>query len=103
MKFTIVMPSMESEDLSIGCLFIPCLLWKINQREILVPHRNNPHYLPGDFQYMLDETRLKDRVGKHSKRVVLVTHGIGHGTTSYREQLRTDIESVGFQIILIDL
>ena len=103
MKFTIVMPSKESEDLSIGCLFIPCLVWKINQHQSLVPHRDIPHYLPGDFQHMLEKTKLMGRVGDQSKRVALVTHRIGHGTEQYRDQLQADIEAAGFQTVLVDL
>lgn len=103
MKFTIVLPSRESEDLSIGCLFMPCLAWKIGQRKILVPHRDNPHYLPGDFQYMLEVTEVGARVDQTSKKVVLITHMVGHGTWLYRSALTLDIRKAGYEPVLVDL
>ena len=53
MKFTLVFPSGEGTDLSIGLVFAPCVLWVIGSKILLNPHRENPHYLPGDFQDLL--------------------------------------------------
>lgn len=102
MKFTIVMPSKESDDISVGCLFTPCLVWKIGSRKI-TPHRDNPNYLPGDFQSMLEKTNLGKRIEASSKKVALISHNIGHGTQSYRELLRADIQEAGFEVCLVDL
>ena len=100
MKFTIVLPSHESHDLSIGCVFIPCLVWMHGKRQILVPHRDDPHYRTGDFQRMLAETYVGETVSDHSNKATLVVHGVGHGTVEYLELLHQDMTDAGFEVAL---
>lgn len=97
MKFTIVFPSHESEDLSVAAVFTPCLVWKIGSKEILNPHPENPHYQRGDLKQLLDETDISKRISDHTKRVTVVAHTIGHGTSQYLQDLVADLKKEGFE------
>jgi hypothetical protein len=101
MKFTIVFPSIESADLSIGVVFIPCLVWMDGSRKILNPHRDYPHYKKGDLNTLLMDTAIAERLSKHTNQVTVVAHGIGHGTDEYLDLLLEDIRNEGFQPTLI--
>ena len=106
MKFTLVFPSSESTDLSIGLVFAPCILWVIRNKILLNPHRENPHYLPGDFQtlllflkegnYLIDESTERQR-----KKIFLIVHDIGHGIQSYLDDLIRDISESQFEPVLV--
>ena len=106
MKFTLVFPSSESTDLSIGLVFAPCILWVIGSKILLNPHRENPHYLPGDFQtlllflkegnYLIDESTERQR-----KKIFLIVHDIGHGIQSYLDDLIRDISESQFEPVLV--
>lgn len=101
MKFTIVFPSHESADLSIGAVFIPCLVWIEGQNEILNPHRENPHYQKGDVQKLLADTDVKSRITDHTKKVTVVAHSTGHGTQEYLDDLVADLVSEGFEVTTV--
>ena len=101
MKFTIVFPSPESADLSIGAVFIPCLVWIEGKHEILNPHPENPHYLKGDFQKLMLAMDIKSRIATHTKKVTVVAHSTGHGTQEYLGNLVSDLESEGFQVTTV--
>ena len=101
MKFTLVFPSDEASDLSIGVVFAPCLIWTIGKRHILNPHSRNPHYLPGDFQQLLSKIlnyeRINfDRDGNLGQKIFIVVHDIGHGTENYLKDLASDVQKSGF-------
>ncbi len=101
MKFTIVFPSHESADLSIGAVFIPCLVWMEGQHEILNPHPENPHYKKGDVQKLLTATDVKSRIAAHTNKVTIVAHSTGHGTQEYLDDLVSDLESEGFVVTTV--
>ena len=62
MKFTLVFPSNESSDLSIDVIFVPCLVWTIGNKHFFNPHRDNAHYLPGDFQDLVIKLSQKSEL-----------------------------------------
>jgi hypothetical protein len=103
MKFTIVFPSTESSDLSIGAVFIPCLVWMDGEKELLNPHRENPHYVRGDLQAVLALPGNQKRLSAHTKKVVVVCHPVGHGTENYLDDILSDLRDSGFSADLIRL
>ena len=101
MKFTLVFPSNESADISVGLVFIPCAAWSIAGRIFHNPHPSNPHYLPGDLNELinvfvrrgvLNENWISDFAGND---LHIIVHNIGHGTDVYLEQLIDDILNLG--------
>ena len=103
MKFTIVLPSNEASDLSVGCLFIPCLVWTLNRRTINGPHRATPDYLHGDFQRLLEHPKIRGKIASHSRDVVVVVHPIGNGTEGILEKLLSDVNEAGFNPVVVRL
>jgi len=103
MKFTIVFPSHESRDLSIGVVFIPCLVWMEGARKVLNPHPNNPHYTKGDLQYFFDKRNFRKRIATHSNKVAVVIHPTGHGTEEYLNDLLDDLKQEGFELEVVYL
>lgn len=106
MKFTLVFPSGEGFDLSVGLVFAPCVIWKIGRRTLLNPHREDPHYLPGDFQDLLklliarkylDNSQLQ----QHGVKIHVIVHEVGHGVQSYLDDLVNDIAQSGFTPIVV--
>jgi len=105
MKFTLVFPSNEGSDLSIGLVFAPCLVWTIGNKHFSNPHRDNPHYLPGDFQDLVIKLSQKSDLNFNIKenfgrKLFVIVHKVGHGTDTYLKDLLVDIEKVGFLPIL---
>ena len=103
MKFTLVFPSEEAEDLSIAALFTPCLTWYEGQRELLNPHPEDPGYRRGDLQRLFADEILAKRIAGHSKKVVLVAHNNGHGTEQNLTDLTADLSELGYISELIRL
>jgi len=106
MKFTLVFPSDESTDLSIGLIFAPCILWVIGSKTLLNPHRENPHYLPGDFQNLLLFLRKKNylidnSLEKRRKKIFIIVHDVGHGFQSYLDDLVRDISETEFKPFVV--
>jgi hypothetical protein len=97
MKFTIVFPSEVSADLSIGVVFVPCLVWVQGQQFLLNPHQSNPHYLKGDLQDFFARTDFRRKIADDSRRVTVVVHPTGHGTEEYLELLLGDLREEGFE------
>jgi hypothetical protein len=100
MKFTIVLPSDESFDLSIGAIFVPCLVWAIGNNHLLNPHPRVPNYIPGDFQNLLDKISVKPYFFNKNKylnfKVHIVVHDTGNGTENDLRDLIIDVEKSGF-------
>jgi hypothetical protein len=106
MKFTLVFPSGEGFDLSVGLVFAPCAIWKIGRCTLLNPHRENPHYLPGDFQDLLSVLIARKYLDKPVSKqqivkIYVIVHEIGHGVQSYLDDLVDDIAKTGFTPIVI--
>jgi len=97
MKFTLVFPSQESSDLSVGGLFSPCFGWQIKGKNHF-PHPNYPHYRTGDFQFLIDLLSNNQPNFELSKRVVLVIHRNGHGTSVDAENLKVEARLIGYQV-----
>lgn len=97
MKFTIILPP----DLAVGMIFAPCIIWTIGSKHFWNPHRDNPNYLPGDFQDLLEKISTSkglywDNTGNSGKKIFIVIHDIGHGTEDYLDNLISDIRASGF-------
>lgn len=101
MKFTLVFPSGEGFDLSVGLVFAPCAIWKIGNRTLLNPHRENPNYLPGDFHELLRTLVAKQYIGsaqlqQSGAKIYVIVHETGHGSQSCLDNLVSDIVETGF-------
>ncbi|WP_200242067.1 hypothetical protein [Lamprobacter modestohalophilus] len=101
MKFTVVFPSHESSDLSIGAVFKPCLVWVEGEREILNPHPSNPHYLAGDLQNLFKNTGIGKRIAGYINQVTVIVHSTGHGTYEYLALLMKDLRAEGFHVQIV--
>ena len=92
MKFTLVFPSHESTDVSVGLVFTPCPVWLLGGQELLNAHPRNPHYMSGDLQHMLDISELRPLISrKESIKAVVICHPAGHGTEEYLNLLLDDL------------
>ena len=105
MKFTLVLPSDEASDLSIGVVFAPCLIWTIGKKHILNAHRKNPHYVLGDFQTLLVKISNDKSINFYSehnlgKKIFVVVHDCGHGTEGYLNDIVIDIQKSGFRPVI---
>ena len=98
MKFTIVFPSRESEDLSIAAVFTPCLVWMQGSQQLLNPHPDYPHYRKGDLKALFMDTAVRAKVSKQTNKVTVVAHSIGHGTEDDLENLKQDLVEHGFEV-----
>jgi hypothetical protein len=101
MKFTIVFPSHEAEDLSIAAVFTPCLVWKEGKRELLNPHPQEPNYLKGDLKNLLAKTEIGKRLSDSTQKVTVIAHSTGHATWQDLEHLVTDLEGSGFTVTVV--
>lgn len=97
MKFSLVFSSPESIDISVGGLFIPCFGWQIKGKNYF-PHPDYPHYRLGDFQFLINLISSNHAETATPKKLVLVIHPNGHGTTSDVESLKTEAQSLGYEI-----
>lgn len=97
MKFTIVFPTHEATDLSLAAVFVSCLVWKEGDREILTPHRNDPHYQPGDLQQVLGRPEFQKRISDTCRSVTVVCHPTGNGTESHLKAILEDLGELGFK------
>jgi hypothetical protein len=105
MKFTLVFPSDEASDLSIGVIFAPCLIWTIGNKHILNAHSSNPHYVLGDFQELIlkitNNKKINFDVNRSlGRKIFVVVHDIGHGTEDYLRDLVSDIQKSGFRPVI---
>jgi hypothetical protein len=96
MKFTIVLPSKEDTDLSIGAVFNPGLVWVEGAQELLSPHPHEPLYQRGDLQQVIALPHLCYRVADSPKRALVICHRVGHGTETCLERLVADLKELGF-------
>ena len=103
MKFTLVFSGHENEELSVGSIFVPCLLWTRGRAKILNPHPENPLYQKGDFQDLLERTAIGDRIKGASKGMCLVVHDRGHGTSDCLKNLEQDLADSGFETEVVNI
>jgi hypothetical protein len=101
MKFTIVFPTHESTDLSLAAVFASCLTWMEGAHRISNPHPHTPHYQLGDLQEVLRTEKLEERLSDTSRKVTVVCHPTGHGTEEYLKDILADLQSMGFEPILV--
>lgn len=98
MKLTLVFPSPEARDLSIGVLFTPCLEWVDGPLSIAVPHPRIPGYMAGDLHKLLEMPQIRDRLSTHSKTVAVIVHSIGDcETPESLELILADLKCLGFE------
>jgi hypothetical protein len=105
MKFTLVFPSNVASDISIGVIFVPCLVWTIGNKHFFIPHSDNPHYLPGDFQELVIKLSKTSRLNFDIKEILgrklfVIVHEVGYGTDTYLKDLLFDIKEVGLTPIV---
>lgn len=104
MKLTLVFPSPEARDLSIGVLFTPCLEWVDGPLSIAVPHPQTPGYMAGDLQKLLEMSQIRDRLSTHSKTVAVIVHSIGDcETPESLDLIIHDLEQLGFLPKLLEM
>jgi hypothetical protein len=103
MKFTIVFPSHESRDLSIGCVFAPCLVWTMGSRKIDIPHPRIPNYIAGYFQSLASRSEIRNQIESHSNNVVVVVQPTGHGSHEDLQLLLADIRKSDLEPVLVHM
>jgi len=102
MKFTVIFPSSEASDATVGITFKSSLVWVEGSRDLLNPHPENPHYLKGDLRRFFEETNFDERFSNHTKKVSIVVHSIGNADNSDLENLVDDLKSEGFEPAIIN-
>jgi hypothetical protein len=101
MKFTIVFPSHESEDLSIAAVFTPCLVWMQGKNVLLNPHPDYPHYRKGDLRTLFTESTIRQKLSTHTNKVTVIAHSIGHGSEADLEHLKQDLTEHSFEVTVV--
>jgi hypothetical protein len=101
MKFTLVFPTDETTDLSLAVLFVPCLVWHEGDRAISNPHPENPIYLRGDLQKVLELPEINSRISKDSNKVTIVCHPVGNGTEEDLKAIQADVSDIGFEPLVV--
>jgi hypothetical protein len=101
MKFTLVFPTDETTDLSLAVLFVPCLVWHEGDRAISNPHPENPIYLRGDLQKVLELPEINSRTSKDSNKVTIVCHPVGNGTEEDLKAIQADVTDLGFEPLVV--
>lgn len=94
MKFTLVFASEESEDISVGGIFIPYFAWRINGKNY-IPYREDPHYRFGDFDCLLKLLKVSQQSRAESNKVIRVVHPNGHGYEDDLLALADEVRSSG--------
>ena len=98
MHFTLVFDSPEQTDLSYSICFIPCPVWVRGEKEILNLHSDYPDYRNGDLSVLINKEKLNSRV--KSKKLLIVVHESGHGSTGDLELLENEARDSGFLVSL---
>lgn len=99
MKFTLVFPSQEANDLSIGMVFTPCITWMHGNTALLNPHPQIPEYQLGDFQQLIDLPLLKSVLSKATTLYMhVIIHNEGHCTQHDLDMLTYDAHISGFSV-----
>ncbi len=101
MKFTIVFPSHEDQDLSIGAVFKPCLVWMEGQKDILIPHPEDPHYNGGEVKVLLAHPLVKGRIAEDSKSVTVIVHPTDYIEPTALHLLVKDLQDEGFVVGIV--
>ena len=101
MKFTLIFPSGEATDLSVGMTFQPCIVWMLGNKILFnagrdSPHRESPYYEAGDFRVLVDILHAKNLLGlpwdkMEGMKIFIVVHAIGHGREDDLRLLEKDI------------
>jgi hypothetical protein len=103
MKFTLVFPSAEATDLSVGLVFAPCAMWVQGGKTLLNPHPAQPHYQAGDLQTFLAHQGFAQKISPHTPVMTLVIHPIGHGSLDDMSLLLEDLEAAQFRPVVVQL
>jgi len=101
MKFTIVFPSSESNDFSIGVVFKPCLVWMQGREDLSNPHPESPAYIQGDLRDFLSMEGMRDSIATHTNVVTVIVLPVGHGTIKCLALLTADLEAEGFLVNVV--
>ena len=105
MKFTLIFSTNESTDLSIGMIFVPCLVWTIGSKHFWNPHRNEPNYLSGDFQNLLKKMHETENLNqalsqRANQKIFVIVHDVGNGTSEDLTKLLDDIKLTGYTPVM---
>ena len=97
MKFTLVFPSRESEDLSFGACYIASFAW-IQGNKIVKEYPHSPKYPEGALEDLISELKLKQKIPSDQSDIVIVKHPNGYGDPDDFKAISTEAKSLGFNI-----
>lgn len=96
MNFSLLFPSHEGSELSIGLLFIPCAAWVDGSKILFIPDNTTPHYQHGSLGRLLNLATFSSILKGRAKNIVIIIHNACHGTKEDLSSLITDCESEGY-------
>lgn len=99
MQFTLVFESAEQEEVVFWLRFHPCPVWYRGRREVVTPDRGSPRYAAGMVKSLL--TALGRRLV--GPRLAVVAHRAGHGDGRDLEALLFDLQSEGYEPVVVHL
>ena len=102
MKFTLIFPTGEPDDLSIGMVFIPCAAWVDGRKTLLIPNPSTPHYERGYLRMLINLPTVASRLLLSQKWLVVVIHHVGHGSPQDLAKLLQDCEGEGYSVRLVN-
>jgi len=103
MKFTLVFSKSETEDVTLSCIFAPCLIWRLGKRTLLNPHPSYPLYQSGDLQNLIVSRAIGKSIRESSKKMCLIAHATGYGTERCLERLTQDLLAEGFEPEIVEI
>lgn len=103
MKFTLIFSGAESADLSIGCVYAPCLQLKVGGRTVLNPHPDFALYRKGDFHQLVETAAVGAKMKASEKQMCLVVHSLGYGTRDCLKALNEELLQFGFETTVVML
>ena len=101
MKITLTFSSHESGDLSYGGCFVPSFCWFIGSTLLYNIHPEYPHYKEGDLEYLISNSKIKNRLDNSTNLLHIIIHNhTGHGTVDDIVRLFNEAKKLGFNPLI---
>ena len=117
MYFTLLFESPEGPTEIYELVFHPCPIWfrggagvgRERKNEVCIPPHRGPHYVMGDFRFLLKNVEIKaelhnqtwndverEKTPTFPRKVGIICHESGHGTEEDLNLLMAEMKSEGF-------
>ena len=104
MQFEITLRDQSKLDqhLSYCLVFIPSPVWIKNKKQLINLNPSSPKYQRGSVKKLIKKENLKFKESL-KKEAVIVVNDVGHGTIKDLDNLKFDLKSENFNVIIYGL